>query len=96
MFVQGYHRTRSVKRYAARLFISRSSAICRSCGIYGEFPNSDNFLHLNVLFTLFFGLLILRALHEEKHTPLRMVKIGMSPRTDKCPPAVGGAGMARK
>ena len=75
--VKGYHHTRNANRYMGRLLIF--ALISYAPYIYyfeGAWPNSENFLQLNVLFSLFLGLLALRAKKEIRIRLLRYGAIG--------------------
>jgi len=61
----GYRRTRDVNRYTMRLLVFACiSYLPYIWYLKDAFPNKQNFLELNVIFTMLFGLLILRAVHE--------------------------------
>jgi len=65
---EGYHKTRNVNKYTSRLALF--AAISYVPFIYcmeGSFPNSHNYMRLNVIFTLFLALLALRARNEIKN-----------------------------
>jgi hypothetical protein len=73
---EGYRKTGHFWRYAARLglfaLISYVPFVyCHS----GSLPNPGNWLDLNVFYTLFLGLLALRARHEIASPPLRYLVI---------------------
>ena len=70
--VEGYHRTRNANRYALRLLLFAAISYVPYIYYFEEvLPNSDNFTSLNVLFTLFAGLMTLRAKNEIKNPLLR-------------------------
>lgn len=65
MIVEGYHHTRNVNKYTLRLGVF--AIISYIPYIYfcsGALPNLDNFLVLNVIYTLFLGLCAIRARNE--------------------------------
>ena len=70
----GYRRTRNANRYTIRLLIfALISYIPYIWYFKGDFPNAENFQHLNVIFTMLFGLLLLRSLHEVRYVVLKAV-----------------------
>jgi len=74
MLAKGYSRTRNVKRYALRLLVfAVVSYVPFICMLRGSLPNSENFLHLNIIFTMLFGLLILRTLEKSKNLKIPLV-----------------------
>jgi hypothetical protein len=74
----GYRRTRDANRYAVRLFFFACvSYIPFIWYFHGGFPNGENFYHLNVMFTMFFGLLALRAWHELRNPALKAGAIAL-------------------
>ena len=72
----GYRRTRDANRYTIRLLVFACiSYLPYIWYLKGEFPNTHNFLELNVIFTMLFGLLLLRSVHEIQNTALKAVCI---------------------
>ncbi|MDR1194075.1 MAG: conjugal transfer protein TraX [Peptococcaceae bacterium] len=74
---EGYRKTRHFGRYATRLGIF--AAISYIPFVYchsGALPNAQNWAELNVIYTLFLGLLALRARHEIKSPLIRWAVIG--------------------
>jgi hypothetical protein len=75
---EGYHKTRNVKRYALRLAIfAVISYIPYIIFETGRLPNGNNFMMLNVIYTLLLGLLALWAYNKIKRKWLRVAAIGM-------------------
>lgn len=75
--VEGYHKTRNINKYTLRMLLF--AAISYIPFIYyfdGTMPNATNFLHFNVMYTLFLALLALRARHEIKNKVVGWVVIG--------------------
>lgn len=75
---EGYHRTRNANRYTLRLFLF--AVVSYLPFIYfqsGALPARDTALHFNVIYTLFLGLLAVRARHEVQSPVLRVVVIGL-------------------
>ena len=76
----GYRRTRDPNRYTIRLFVF---AFISYVPYIWYFKNAapgtpefiENSLQLNIIFTLLFGLLLLRAIHEVKNIVMRGVLI---------------------
>jgi len=76
LLAKGYSRTRDVNRYALRLLVFAAVSYLPFIWYFrGSLPNAGNFLHLNVLFTMLFGLLILRALKEIGSLPLKAAAV---------------------
>jgi hypothetical protein len=74
MIAAGYRRTHDANRYALRLFIFACiSYIPAIWYFYGAFPNKETFLDFNILFSMFFGLLLLRSIHEIRNIPLKIL-----------------------
>ena len=74
----GYRRTRDANRYTLRLFVFACvSYLPYIWYLKGDLPNAQNFLDLNVIFTMLFGLLILRAVHEIRNTALKVVCVAL-------------------
>jgi len=72
----GYRRTKNANRYTLRLLVfALISYVPYIWYFENELPNATNFLHLNVLFTLFFGLLMLRCVHEVRNIFLKAILI---------------------
>ena len=80
----GYRRTRNADRYTLRLLVFAlisyvpyiwyfKSASLDPDGLLGL--SQANFLQLNVIFTMLFGLLMLRAIHEVRNKALKVVLI---------------------
>ncbi len=75
--VEGYHKTRNINKYTLRMFLF--AAISYVPFIYyfdGAMPNVTNFMHFNVIYTLFMALLALRARHEIKNKVVQWGIIG--------------------
>ncbi len=78
LLVEGYHHTRNASRYTLRLGIfALVSWFPFVWFASGELPNFTNWMNLNVIYTLFIGLLALRALHEVKNIALRYLAIAL-------------------
>jgi len=74
----GYRRTRNANRYTLRLLIFACISYLPYIRYFkGEFPNSQNFLELNVIFTMLFGLLLLRAVHEIQNPAIKIICIAL-------------------
>ncbi|MCL2110900.1 MAG: conjugal transfer protein TraX [Clostridiales bacterium] len=72
----GYRRTRDANRYTLRLLaFALISYVPYVWYFYGAPPNVQNFLELNVIFTMLFGLLLLRAIHEVRNPWLKVLLI---------------------
>jgi hypothetical protein len=72
LLVVGYGRTRDANRYTLRLLVFASITYLPYVWYFrGAPPNAQNFLHLDVIFTMLVGLLLLRALREVKNMPLK-------------------------
>ncbi|MCL2493130.1 MAG: conjugal transfer protein TraX [Clostridiales bacterium] len=70
----GYRRTRNANRYTVRLLIfALLSYVPYIWYFHNAPPDAQNFHNLNVIFTMLFGLLLLRALHEIRNTALKAV-----------------------
>jgi len=68
----GYRRTRNANRYTIRLLIFAIISYVPYIWYFkGALPNQQNFMELNIVFTMLVGLLILRAVHEIKSIPLK-------------------------
>lgn len=64
---EGYHHTHDVNRYTLRMALF--AAVSYLPFIYfrnGALPTADTWMQFNVIYTLFLGLLVLRARHELK------------------------------
>lgn len=73
---EGYHHTRNVNKYTARLAVfAVISYVPFILFRYGVLPNPVNFLTFDVIYTLFLGLLALRARHEIQNPFLRWALI---------------------
>ena len=69
----GYRRTRNANRYTIRLLIFAFISYVPYIWFFREaLPNPANFLELNVIFTMLFGLLLLRVVHEVRHIALKV------------------------
>ncbi|MDR3305486.1 MAG: conjugal transfer protein TraX [Clostridiales Family XIII bacterium] len=69
----GYSRTRNPNRYTLRLLVfALISYVPYVWYFKGAPPNAENFMELNVIFTMLFGVLILRAIHEIGNVPLKI------------------------
>ena len=74
----GYRRTRNANRYTLRLLVfAIISYIPYIWYFEGEAPSIQNFHHLNVIFTMLFGLLLLRSLHEVRYTLVKAVCVAL-------------------
>lgn len=70
----GYSRTRNANRYTLRLLVfALISYIPYIWYFENEPPNSLNFLHLNIIFTMLVGLLLIRSINEIRNTALKSV-----------------------
>jgi hypothetical protein len=70
--VEGYRYTRDKHKYTMRLFLFGCvSYVPYIYYFHGGLPNAQNFWYLNVFFSLWAGLLTLRARHEIKRPLLR-------------------------
>jgi hypothetical protein len=82
MLALGYRRTRNANRYTLRLlvfaFISYVPYIWYFKGAQpGTALFADNFLELNVIFTMLFGLLLMRAIREIHNPVLKAALISL-------------------
>ena len=74
---EGYHCTRSRRRYAVRLLSFAVIAQIPHALVYpGGLTVNNLLLHWNVMMTLFLGLLALMALHSGWRLPLRLLAAG--------------------
>jgi len=74
----GYRRTGNANRYTARLLVfALISYVPYIWYFHNEPPNTVNFLHLNVIFTMLFGLLLIRSVNEIRNTALKAAAIGL-------------------
>ena len=72
----GYKRTSNANRYTLRLLIfALISYVPYIWYFENEPPNSTNFLHLNVIFTMLIGLLLIRSINEIRNIPLKAIAI---------------------
>jgi hypothetical protein len=72
----GYHRTSNKNKYTLRLFIfALLSYFPYIWYFYGFDFTVENYTELNVIFTLLFSLLALRAYYEIKNLPLKILAI---------------------
>lgn len=70
--VEGYHYTRNVNRYTLRLVLFAIISYIPYIYCFDEqLPNKHNFMHLNVIYTICVGLLVLRAKYEIKNPFIR-------------------------
>ena len=69
----GYRRTRDANRYTIRLLAFALFTYVPYIWYFYEKPDSQNFLKLNVIFTMLVGLLLLRAVNEVRNTALKAV-----------------------
>ncbi|MDR1815366.1 MAG: conjugal transfer protein TraX [Clostridiales Family XIII bacterium] len=78
----GYFRTRNATRYTIRLLVFAALSYIPYIAYFkapdgaktlGAVITPENFLDLNVIFTMLFGLLLLRSLHEIKNVPLKLL-----------------------
>ena len=70
----GYRRTRNANSYTLRLIIfAFLSYIPYIWYFKGGLPSPSNFLELNVIFTMLFGLLLLRVAHEIRNMPRKII-----------------------
>jgi hypothetical protein len=78
MLAKGYSRTRNVNRYTARLLIFAVVSYVPFIYFFrGSLPNGENFLHLNTIFTMLLGLLMLRSLEEIKNLLLKVLCVSV-------------------
>jgi hypothetical protein len=74
----GYHRTSNVNRYCMRLLIfALLSYFPYIWYFYGFDLTFDNYTKFNVIFTMLFGLLMLRAYYEVKNIPLKIILMAL-------------------
>jgi len=72
----GYRRTRNANRYTLRLLVFACISYLPYIWYFKDaLPNSQNFLELNVIFTMFFGLLLLRSVREIRNIAVKAVCI---------------------
>ncbi|MCL1896307.1 MAG: conjugal transfer protein TraX [Clostridiales bacterium] len=72
----GYRRTRNANRYTLRLLVFAVISYVPYIWYFeGDAPNIQNFHHLNVIFTMLFGLLLLRSLHEVRYVLIKAVLV---------------------
>jgi len=72
--VEGYHRTRDINRYTLRMALF--AVISYVPFVYlmtGAMPGESNFLRLNVIYTIFIGILFIRAKNEITNLPLKIL-----------------------
>lgn len=73
---EGYHHTRNKNQYTLRMGIFAAVAYVPYIYFrYDALPGPDNWWQFNVIYTLFLGLLALRALHAVSNVPLRWMLI---------------------
>lgn len=70
--VEGYHHTRDLKKYLTRLFVF---ALISYLPFMYLFTNTFRPLRLNVIFTIFFGLVAVHAAHTIRNVFLKIVVI---------------------
>jgi len=69
---EGYHHTSNANRYTLRLGIFALISYVPFIYCFHEaLPNATNFYNLNVIYTLFLGLLLIRMRHEMKQSFLK-------------------------
>ena len=74
--VIGFHKSSNVDKYLLRLGIfAIVSYIPFIFAFFGEMPNRDNFLFLNVIYTLFLSLLLLKLVHSKMTTTVKILLI---------------------
>ena len=72
----GYRHTRNAGRYTVRLLVFALLSYIPYIWYFNDVPpDAYNFYELNVIFTMLFGLLLLRALHEVSNVALKAVII---------------------
>ena len=72
----GYRRTRNANMYSLRLLIFACISYLPYIWYFKDaLPNKQNFFELNVIFTMFFGLLLLRSIHEIRNIALKSICI---------------------
>ena len=72
----GYRRTRDANKYTLRLLVfALITYVPYVWYFYYTPPNSMNFHELNVIFTMLFGLLLLRSVHEVRSVPVKVLCI---------------------
>jgi len=72
----GYRRTRNANRYTVRLLVFALLSYLPYIRYFrGDALSANNFYELNVIFTMLFGLLLLRAVHEVRNIPLKAICI---------------------
>jgi len=70
----GLARTRNAGKYTARLLLfALISYVPYIWYFKGSIPNNENFLNLNVIFSMLFGVLMLRSIHEITNLTLRFI-----------------------
>ena len=70
--VEGYHHTKDLKKYLTRLFVF---ALISYLPFMYLFTNTFRPLRLNVIFTIFFGLVAVHAAHTIRNVFLKIVVI---------------------
>ncbi|MDR0875326.1 MAG: conjugal transfer protein TraX [Clostridiales Family XIII bacterium] len=74
----GYRRTRNANRYTLRLLVFALISYVPYVWYFEDAPpDASNFTHLNVIFTMLFGLLMLRSIHEIPSKPLKAVGVAL-------------------
>ena len=74
----GYRRTRDANRYTLRLLVFALISYVPYIRYFEDaMPDKDNFHHLNVIFTMLVGLLLIRSLHEVRSTALKAVFVAL-------------------
>jgi len=72
----GYRRTRNANRYTLRLLIFAFISYLPYIWYFkGVLPDKQNFLELNIIFTMLIGLLLLRSVHEVKNIAVKIICI---------------------
>ncbi len=74
--VEGFHKTSNINKYIKRMGIfALMSYLPFIFAFTGELPNKDSFLMLNVIYTLFLSLLLLKLIHSKINVFLRGILI---------------------
>ncbi len=78
LLVEGYHRTHNINRYMLRLGIfAIISYLPYFLMTKKALPTPETFASFDVIYTLFLGLIALRARHEIKNTALKIIVIAL-------------------
>ncbi|GHU62294.1 fimbrial assembly protein fimC [Clostridia bacterium] len=76
LLVEGYHHTKNFKKYAFRLALFAVISYVPFIWCFmGALPNIYNYYHLNVMYTLLLGLLLLWVKHHVENLVLRLALI---------------------